>query len=44
MGRVLERYDLTWFEEPLPAWDLAGLARIAAALDTPVASGETEYA
>ena len=44
MGRMLEGYDLTWFEEPLPAWDLAGLARVAAALDTPIASGETEYA
>ncbi len=44
MGRMLEAYDLTWFEEPLPAWDLAGVARVAAALDTPIASGETEYA
>lgn len=44
MGRMLEGYDLTWFEEPLPAWDLAGVARVAAALDTPIASGETEYA
>ena len=44
MGRMLENYDLTWFEEPLPAWDLAGVARVAAALDTPIASGETEYA
>jgi L-alanine-DL-glutamate epimerase-like enolase superfamily enzyme len=43
MGRMLDAYDLTWFEEPLPAWDLAGLARVAAALDTPIASGETEY-
>lgn len=41
MGRMLEPYGLTWFEEPLPAWDLAGLARVAAALDTPIASGET---
>ena len=43
MGRMLEAYSLTWFEEPLPAWDLAGIARVAAALDTPIASGETEY-
>ena len=27
----------------MPAWDLDGLARVAAALDTPIASGETEY-
>jgi len=43
LGRLLEEYGLTWFEEPLPAWDLDGLARVAAALDTPIASGETEY-
>jgi L-alanine-DL-glutamate epimerase-like enolase superfamily enzyme len=43
LGRQLEEFDLTWFEEPLPAWDLDGLARVAAALDTPIASGETEY-
>ena len=43
LGRGLEEFDLTWFEEPLPAWDLDGLARVAAALDTPIASGETEY-
>jgi L-alanine-DL-glutamate epimerase-like enolase superfamily enzyme len=43
LGRMLEEYNLTWFEEPLPAWDVEGLARVAAALDTPIASGETEY-
>lgn len=43
LGRRLEEFDLTWFEEPLPAWDLDGLARVASALDTPIASGETEY-
>lgn len=43
LGRLLEEFDLTWLEEPLPAWDLEGLARVSAALDTPVASGETEY-
>jgi L-alanine-DL-glutamate epimerase-like enolase superfamily enzyme len=43
LGRMLEESDLTWFEEPLPAWDLQGVARVAAALDTPIASGETEY-
>ena len=43
LGRMLEEFDLTWFEEPLPAWDLDGLARVSAALDTPIASGETEY-
>jgi L-alanine-DL-glutamate epimerase-like enolase superfamily enzyme len=43
LGRRLEEFELAWFEEPLPAWDLEGVARVAAALDTPIASGETEY-
>jgi L-alanine-DL-glutamate epimerase-like enolase superfamily enzyme len=43
LGRALEAFDLTWLEEPLPAWDVEGLARVSAALDTPIASGETEY-
>lgn len=43
LGRMLEEFQLTWFEEPLPAYDLEGVARVAAALDTPIASGETEY-
>ena len=43
LGRMLEEFELTWFEEPLPAYDLEGVARVAAALDTPIASGETEY-
>ncbi len=43
LGRALEEFDLTWFEEPVPYWDHAGEAEIAASLDTPLASGETEY-
>ena len=43
LGRALEEFGLAWFEEPLPAWDVEGLARVSAALDTPVASGENEY-
>jgi len=43
LGRRLEEFDLAWFEEPVPAYDLEGSARVAAALDTPIASGETEY-
>ena len=44
MGRALESYNLVWFEEPVRAHDLAGSARVAAEIDTPIASGETEYA
>ncbi len=44
VGRAIEPYDLVWFEEPVQAYDLAGSARVAAEIDTPIASGETEYA
>ena len=43
LGRGLEQFNLVWFEEPVQAYDLAGSARVAAELDTPIASGETEY-
>lgn len=43
MGRELEAFDLYWLEEPLPYEDLEGAARVAAALTTPIASGETDY-
>jgi len=38
--RRLEPFDLTWIEEPLDAYDNEGHAQLAAALDTPIATGE----
>jgi L-alanine-DL-glutamate epimerase-like enolase superfamily enzyme len=43
LGRLLEEFNLTWFEEPVAAHDHAGEAQVAAALDTPIASGESVY-
>ncbi len=43
LGRRIEDLGLLWFEEPVSVHDLVGSAAIAAALDTPIASGETEY-
>ncbi len=43
IGRRLEAYGLYWLEEPLPYDDLAGCARVAAALDLRIATGETDY-
>ncbi|SCK48429.1 mandelate racemase/muconate lactonizing enzyme family protein [Streptomyces sp. WMMB 322] len=40
MGRALEDFGLVWLEEPLDAYDSEGHAALAAALDTPVATGE----
>ena len=44
LGRELDPLDLAWFEEPVPAYDVAGHAALVAALDTPIATGESEYA
>lgn len=43
LGRRLEEFNLVWLEEPVPAYDLAGHARVRNALDIPIASGESEY-
>ncbi|SEU21282.1 L-talarate/galactarate dehydratase [Nonomuraea wenchangensis] len=40
MGRALEELGLVWIEEPLDAYDHDGHAALAAALDTPIATGE----
>jgi L-alanine-DL-glutamate epimerase-like enolase superfamily enzyme len=40
VGRALEPLALTWLEAPLDAHDTEGLAALAAALDTPIATGE----
>jgi L-alanine-DL-glutamate epimerase-like enolase superfamily enzyme len=41
-GRRLERMGVGWLEDPLPPEDVDGYAALCAALDLPVASGETE--
>ena len=43
MAREFAPYRVGWFEEPVLADDIEGLAAIAAAIDIPVASGEHEY-
>ena len=44
IGRMMEGLNLTWFEEPVICHDHVNReAAIRAALDTPIASGETVY-
>jgi len=43
LGRRLEKYDIFHFEEPCPFKDLESTAKVAAALDIPVAGGEQEW-
>ena len=42
-ARLFEPLDLYWFEEPLPADDIAGHQRLAKATSIPVAVGESMY-
>jgi L-alanine-DL-glutamate epimerase-like enolase superfamily enzyme len=43
LARRFEEYNVGWFEEPVLADDVAGLAAVARAIDLPVATGEHEY-
>lgn len=40
LGRIFDGLGVTWIEEPLDAYDLEGHARLTAALDTSIATGE----
>ena len=43
LGRRLERYDIFHFEEPCPYVDLDSTAKVAQALDVPIAGGEQDW-
>jgi D-galactarolactone cycloisomerase len=43
LGRIIERHDIGWFEEPVPPEDLAGYREVRSALSIPVAGGECEF-
>lgn len=42
-ARMLESLDIAWFEEPMPADDVASHAALAAGTSVPVAVGESLY-
>lgn len=42
-ARVLEEFDIAWFEEPMPADDVLEHARLAASTSVPIAVGESLY-
>ena len=42
-AHLFEEFDLYWLEEPLPAEDLGGHIRLAAATSIPIAVGESIY-
>ena len=42
-ARALSQFDIFWLEEPLPAEDFQGYARLRAAVGIPLAAGESLY-
>ena len=42
-GRAFAELGVSWYEEPVAAHDVEGSARVAAAVDVPLASGETIF-
>ena len=42
-ARAMSAFDIFWLEEPLPAEDFQAYARLRAAIDIPVAAGESLY-
>ena len=42
VGRELQAMGVRWLEDPLPAEDVEGYVALSAALEMPIASGETE--
>lgn len=41
--KKMERYELGFVEQPVPSWDIRGLARIAKAVDTPIMADESLF-
>ncbi|MBI3988783.1 MAG: mandelate racemase/muconate lactonizing enzyme family protein [candidate division NC10 bacterium] len=43
LGRLIEPFDIYWFEEPVVPEDLDGYLQVKQALKIPIAGGEAEY-
>ena len=43
LGRLLEPYNIEWFEEPVPPYDLRGYKQVKQGQPLPVAGGEGEF-
>jgi len=43
LGRVLDEFDLRWYEEPVAPEDIDGYCELRSRLSTPIAGGENEH-
>lgn len=41
--RKMEPYNVAWVEQPVPSWDIDGLARVREAVNTPISADESLY-
>ena len=41
--KAMEKFDLLLVEQPVPRWDIFGMAKVCDAIDTPVLADETVY-
>lgn len=43
MARDMQKYDITWFEEPISIFDIHGMTKLARTTNIPIALGENTY-
>ncbi len=43
VGKALEEYDISWYEEPVPPEDLKGYQEVKSKLNMPISGGEAEF-
>lgn len=43
LARLMEPYDIAWFEEPVPPEDLDGYVKLRSTTSIPIAGGEAEF-
>lgn len=43
LGKMMEEYDITWFEEPVPPEDIDGYIEVKNNVSIPIAGGEAEF-
>lgn len=42
-AEAIEDYDIFWYEEPLPPYDVEGYKELRSRIDIPIAAGENEF-
>jgi len=43
LGKILEKLDVTWFEEPVPPYDIDGYIKLKRKLEIPICAGESHF-